>query len=342
MVALTGLCSFQPLYAQAVKPDLSMLPYGEKPDLVDLPNGRKIHMVCMGSGSPTVVMTAGLGDWSITWSKVQPTLARQVRVCAWDRAGFGFSGPSPDPQTADRTTTDLELALSAAKIHGPYILVGHSSGSYETLLFKDRHSADVVGMVLVDPAYPDQAAVSARDTPLFAANTKAWDESGVAISMRCAKLLKSGVLKVGGADPDGCLSIPPEYPDLLKKRSLRLYTNPEMMTTAASLFATFAVSSHLVVKKDRSFGAMPLRVLTADTLLSAPGASAALEAEMPMVRTEWQHQHDQLAALSSRGVNVRVEGTQHGIQQMQPQAVIKAIEEVIAQTRKPEQPSALP
>jgi pimeloyl-ACP methyl ester carboxylesterase len=334
VTAVFGLCSLTSLSAQAVKPDLSLLPYGNKPDLVALPNGREIHMVCMGHGSPTVVMTAGLADWSVTWNKVQPAIARRVRVCAWDRAGFGFSGPGPEPQTVDWTTTDLERALVAAKIRGPYIVVGHSSGSYETLLFKDRHPTEVVGMVLIDPAYPDQAALSARDTPLLAAATRAWDEGGAAISLRCAALLESGALKVGGADPDGCLSIPPEYPDLLRERSLKLYTNPEMWKTAASLFATFAESSHLIVDKDRTYGAMPMRVLTADSLLAAPNASPAAKAEMPTVREEWQHQHDQLAALSSRGVNIRVAGTEHAIQQMKPQAVIAAIAEVIRQARE--------
>lgn len=333
VTAVIGLCSLTSLSAQAVKPDLSLLPYGSKPDLVALPNGREIHVVCMGHGSPTVVMTAGLGEWSITWNKVQPTIARQVRVCAWDRAGFGFSGPSSERQTVDRTTTDLERALDAAKIYGPYILVGHSSGSYETLLFKDRHPAEVIGMVLIDPAYPDQAALSARDTPLLAASTRAWDEGGAAISIRCAALLESGALTVGGDDPDGCLSIPPEYPDALRERSLKLYTNPEMSKTASSLFATFAESSRLVVKKDRAYAAMPLRVLTADTLLAAPNASTAVKAEMPKVREEWQHQHDQLAALSSRGVNIRVAGTEHAIQQMKPQAVIDAVDEVVRQAR---------
>jgi hypothetical protein len=70
VTAVFGFCSVSSLSAQAVKPDLSLLPYGDKPDLVALPNGREIHMVCMGHGSPTVVMTAGLGDWSVTWNKV--------------------------------------------------------------------------------------------------------------------------------------------------------------------------------------------------------------------------------------------------------------------------------
>ncbi|KQM14788.1 hypothetical protein ASE49_11550 [Novosphingobium sp. Leaf2] len=110
-----------------------------------------------------------------------------------------------------------------------------------------------------------------------------------------------------------------------------------MFKTAASLFATFAESSRLIVNKDRKYGAMPLRVLTADTLSAGPDASPALEAEMPKVSAEWQHQHDQLAALSKRGVNLRVTGTQHAIQQMQPHAVIEAVKAVIEQSRGQEQ-----
>ena len=55
------------------------------------------------------------------------------------------------PQTVDNTTSDLEAALKRGGIAGPYVMVGHSLGSYESLLFTDRHRRDVVGMVLVDP-----------------------------------------------------------------------------------------------------------------------------------------------------------------------------------------------
>jgi pimeloyl-ACP methyl ester carboxylesterase len=52
------------------------------------------------------------------WGHVQPALAERTRVCAWDRAGYGFSSPSPEPQDIVHTTADLERALKSAGIRG--------------------------------------------------------------------------------------------------------------------------------------------------------------------------------------------------------------------------------
>jgi len=67
-----------------------------------------------GQGSPTVILSAGLGGWSFDWGLVQPALAKRTRVCAWDRAGYGFSSPSPEPQDILHTVSDLERALQGA------------------------------------------------------------------------------------------------------------------------------------------------------------------------------------------------------------------------------------
>ena len=56
--------------------------------------GRTINLVCIGHGSPTVILSAGLQNWSLHWRLVQRPLAAQTRVCAWDRAGYGFSSPT--------------------------------------------------------------------------------------------------------------------------------------------------------------------------------------------------------------------------------------------------------
>ena len=101
--------------------------------------GRTINLICLGNGSPTVVLTAGLGSWSVVWRWVQPPLARGTRVCAWDPAGFGFSSPSSEPQDAVHLTEDLEQTLKDADVAGPYLMVGHSAGAFVALRFADRH-----------------------------------------------------------------------------------------------------------------------------------------------------------------------------------------------------------
>ena len=122
--------------------------------LARIAEGKTIHLKCMGTGSPTVILTAGLGDSE--WQKVQPQVARVTRVCFWDRYGSGFSSKATGRETVAETTADLIAALKAARVGGPFVAVGHSLGAYESLLFKDWAPKAVVGMVLVDPSIPDQ------------------------------------------------------------------------------------------------------------------------------------------------------------------------------------------
>ena len=98
--------------------------------------GHRIHLNCLGEGNPTVVIDAGWGDWSASWSSwVQPAAARTARVCTYDRAGMGYSDPGPLPRTAEQFAQELHLALNQARIPGPYVLVGHSAGGLTVRVF---------------------------------------------------------------------------------------------------------------------------------------------------------------------------------------------------------------
>src|SRR5947209_8481897 len=58
--------------------------------LIDV-GGYRLHIQCAGTGSLTVVLDAGLGGMSLDWSLVQAELGKTTRVCAYDRAGMGWS-----------------------------------------------------------------------------------------------------------------------------------------------------------------------------------------------------------------------------------------------------------
>jgi len=124
--------------------------------LVRIDGGKTIHLKCVGKGSPTVILTAGAGGSTDDWRLVQPQLGRTTRVCAWDRPGYGLSSKTTHEETVAETAADLVAALKVARMKGPFVVVGHSLGAYETLLLKDRAPETVVGMVLVDPSIPDQ------------------------------------------------------------------------------------------------------------------------------------------------------------------------------------------
>src|SRR5512147_669788 len=92
--------------------------------------GYSLAIRCQGRGSPTVLLDAGLGGAAIEWTRVQDSLARNTRVCAYDRAGYGDSDPGPPPRSSSRIAAELRTLLERARIRPPYLLVGHSFGGY--------------------------------------------------------------------------------------------------------------------------------------------------------------------------------------------------------------------
>jgi pimeloyl-ACP methyl ester carboxylesterase len=116
--------------------------------------GRKLHLLCMGRGSPTVLLEAGMGDFSAAWMPVQRRMATNTRVCSYDRAGLGDSDqPTQKPVTSNAYVRDLHALLATAKIVPPYVLVGHSMGGILVRLYAKAHPAEVLGMVLVDSSH---------------------------------------------------------------------------------------------------------------------------------------------------------------------------------------------
>ena len=79
---------------------------------------------------------------------MQPEVAKTARVCAYDRAGYGWSDRSPKPRTAEVMAEELAILLTRANIAGPYLLVGHSLGGPIIRQFAVAHPEEVAGMVV--------------------------------------------------------------------------------------------------------------------------------------------------------------------------------------------------
>ena len=124
--------------------------------MVDV-GGYELFYQCSGQGSPTVILEAGSGTDSSTWSGVIVGVEGTTHVCAYDRAGLGRSDRAPAPRTYADMTGDLDTLLERAQIEGPYVLVGWSMGGDLVRLFVSQHPEEMVGMVLVDSAHPDMA-----------------------------------------------------------------------------------------------------------------------------------------------------------------------------------------
>ncbi len=117
LLSIDGVVLAQPEPPPGMAEDQRLLPYVEPGQRVDI-GGRRINLHCAGSGAPTVILMAGLTSWSPVWYKTQPVIAQRTRVCAFDRASYGFSDPAPRPQILSDTVNDLHAVLKAAPIPG--------------------------------------------------------------------------------------------------------------------------------------------------------------------------------------------------------------------------------
>lgn len=144
---------------------------GDFAGLIDIGGGRQLYLECRGSGSPTVILEAGFRTRADVWTDdlvqpaaprtmVLPGVAQFTRACAYDRPGTATvlddglhpsrGDPVPMPRTASESVQDLHALLAAARISGPYVLVGHSYGGMLARLYASTYPDEVVGMVLVD------------------------------------------------------------------------------------------------------------------------------------------------------------------------------------------------
>jgi pimeloyl-ACP methyl ester carboxylesterase len=118
--------------------------------LIDV-GGHRMHISCAGSGERTVILEYGHQSSYFEWQPVvQPEIAKFARVCFYDRAGYGWSDPSPRPRVPSVMAEELHSLLHAADEKPPYILVAHSMGSFNAVMFAHKYPDEVAGAVLVD------------------------------------------------------------------------------------------------------------------------------------------------------------------------------------------------
>ena len=164
--------------------------------LVDV-GGHRLHLSCTGSGSPTVVLEPGHGEVSSAMALITSSVARDSRVCVYDRAGKGWSDSVDRPQDAVHIATDLHTLLDRADVPGPYVLAGHSFGGLYVLTFASQYPDEVAGLVLLDSTAPATGPAPGTIEP---------DDSASRISMLVAATANLGVAHL---IPDSYDSLPP-------------------------------------------------------------------------------------------------------------------------------------
>lgn len=272
--------------------------------------GRLMHINCQGSGETTVVLDAGLMDFSVLWTDVQSRVAEFTRVCSYDRRGLGWSEPGSLPRTSHVVVADLRDLLEAAEIGPPYLLVGHSYGGLNARRFAQRYPQLVSGLVLVDAAHVDQL----RRIPVL-------DSSRSIVTRQFESLTRLNMLGMlalrRGAIPARGLAEEParQYRSVLAATAYFRGALSELDAMPASFAAQPEDSVTLTV---------PIVVVSRGRAELLPHVRGGEDLEQ-----EWRVMQREFLALSNRSTQVVATNSAHDIHIQEPQVVTDAIRSVI-------------
>jgi pimeloyl-ACP methyl ester carboxylesterase len=290
-----------------------------------------LHLHELGQGSPAVILESGIAASSINWTLVQQQLAQFVRVCSYDRAGFGWSSPCKTPRTVEQMISEIDALLSRAAIPTPYILVGHSFGGLLVRAFAHRHPEKVAGLVLVDPVSVE-----------FWANCPESEirrlQRGTALSKRGALLARFGVVRFAlAAVAAGRRSFPKAIARATAGRGTTVIDRivgemrrlppamwPIIMSQWSRPQCFDSMAKHLAALPESARTAlnMPVPANIPVTILSAETATPQELEE----RERWAQE-------SEHGRHIQIPNSGHWLQLQYPDAVVNAVLELTERWR---------
>lgn len=316
------------LAEDAPKPPIITDPvYTKAVRLVDVGGGRRINLYCRGEGSPAIIFDAGSNDSSIAWALVQPTISKTNATCSYDRAGLGFSDAATRPGTASNDVDDLHKALQAVHVRPPYVVVGHSAGGMAVRVFADRYRDEVVGMVIVDGSHEDQSTrLKAIAKPEAVAH---WDDE--VKDTTCMDAVTAGHGEISKSSPayTKCVGEPdPRFSQAINDTMLDYSSKLKYQAAVASELQNFRTASADQTRATRrDFGDMPIIVLTHAPY---PRWKTLTQQEQDQRTVTWEQLHNEIAAMSTHGINEIVPRSGHLINYDRPEIVIDAIRQALA------------
>jgi len=301
----------------AERRDRELLPrVGQAADV----GGYSLNLSCMGRGRPPVILDAGAGSPGYSWLPIQTELAKTTQTCWFDRAGEGWSDPGPFPRTSEAIATDERNLLKNAAIAPPYVLVGHSFGGLNARVYAGKYPGEVAGMVLVDAAHEDEPSRAPKfmlghslPRPLWRVNH--W-------AMQGAK--RVGLIRLISGSPQ--LPSNPTHDQVvaaLRKQPKAVANLGEYVTSPLNYEQAHNAGS---------IGDKPLIVLTAGRPWQT--GNAKMDREGNAYRKVWITEiQPKLAKLSTRGRQIVVAKSGHGIPEEAPEAVVDAVRDVVGAVR---------
>jgi pimeloyl-ACP methyl ester carboxylesterase len=277
-----------------------------------------IHLYCTGSGAPTVILEAGASAFAIDFALVQTPIAKANRVCSYDRAGSGWSGPNPDIDDPSAVPIILRAALTAAGEKPPYLMVGASMGGVYVRLYQAQYPDEVAGMVLIDGSDGGGLFLNVQGR-VVTMNEITAEQMRASSRAQPANLTPRAPQTGMPFD-----RLPPDLYRIRVELETRLIAAtsgpidlPAMITYNENLRLGFAKLHAIATADPHPLGARPLVVLTR-------GVNS---------RDQLKEMHAALARQSTNSRHTVVPNSGHEIHLFEPAAVILAIQDVAGAIR---------
>jgi pimeloyl-ACP methyl ester carboxylesterase len=288
-------------------------------------DGLMYHLNCLGTGSPTVILEAGLGESSLSWSPIQAEIAKATRVCAYDRAGLGWSDGTSQQMSSKQVAVSLHELLQAANITAPYLVVGHSRGGIFVRSFYQQFPSEVQGMVLIDSTHENAPLRSLS----YVGNYYQWQKAQMLLGVFLAQV---GILRLSGIT-DAARQHPPLAPDVILAKTAVQNRTATARAFANEIFVMQREGLDPSTPPPASLGDLPLVVLSASQSVASDLAQQNTNNNAVALAQLELSEQQELAALSSNSQFILVKNSGHYIMWDQPDLVINTIVNMVKAIR---------
>ncbi len=296
--------------------------------MVDI-GARRLHLVESGGGHPTVIFESGISASSLNWTHLRNEVARFTRACAYDRASLGWSDRAASPPALSQIVDDLHALLTAARIPGPYILVGHSFGGLVVRCFARKHPRNVAGLVLIDPLPASEWLEPSPERSRML-------QGGIRLSRRGAFLARLGVVRFALAlFTGGSRRVPQLIAKLSSGRGQSAVSRLVGEVGKMPRETWPVVQAHWCLPKSFEGMAYYLESLPANSAEAVAILSGTPDIPTTVLSaaTATPAQLADHAIIARSGRHIVVDRSAHWIHLDQPEVVVEAIREMVERTR---------
>lgn len=279
--------------------------------LIDV-DGALMHIYCEGEGSPTLVIEQGNGGYYDHWQQMNHQLATLTRVCAYDRAGMGYSESLGRAVQSEEVAARLHKLLAAADITDDLILVGWSAGGIHVRNYYRQFPDKVAGMILVDSSHEQQQR-RLSDAPV----------GGFDVRRMLAYTGPFGVIRLSG-QIDAAMEYEPGS-DEHKQRTRALYNQSHW---ARAYFAEYDAFN-----LDQRMNLAPPALDDLPLIVISRGKEVQQGAVLQQREKVWQELQKELTALSTRGNQIVAHQSGHSVHLDQPELIFNAVDAMLQNVR---------